>query len=496
MLHMNSKMRVPVISLGMAIAASGCNKDEPRDYNFIVILADDISAVDFGCYGGTEYNTPNIDRLAERGVKFNVAWSTPLSMPSRIQLMTGRYATSTGWYGNDFKPLGNDKFDVKGDPGYELTDELFFSKLFQENGYKTAISGKWHVEDTPDWNRFNNEYGFDEYCLWGLPDSLPPGYEDYGKVEDASGPFWDIGGRGPFWQPAIITNGQLGPTGENVYGPDVFTSFVTRFIRENKQSKFLVYYPMTLAHSWWYAPVSEKTRWGTFGPVPELDSLGNKTGKKTPVGHKFAVEYMDHLVGKIINELDSLDLTENTVIVFTTDNGSPGKGKGHLQSENGIRVPLIVSCPGYIPQGKSTSSFTQLADVFPSIVDIADLTVPDSVKLDGISFLPAVEKDSLVRHWLYSYLNYKHAFRYKDYYLDADDSLWYCDLQTDGDIIYSHVPDTSRKAAVVEARKEFKRLNQLYPGADTINNPKYERLKKVQDHFTNMINDITSSNSH
>lgn len=492
---MNQRLSIPLMGLSIACATSGCKQEKEPGYNFIVILADDISAVDFGCYGGTDYHTPNIDRLAETGMKFSVAWSTPLSMPSRIQLMTGRYATSTGWYGNDFKPLGNDKFGVKGDPGYELTDELFFSKLFQENDYKTAISGKWHVEDTPDWERFNNEYGFDEYCLWGLPDSLPPGYEDYGTVEGASGPFWDIGGRGPFWQPAINMNGELGPTGEDVYGPDVFTAFVNNFVQKNKQNKFLVYYPMALAHNWWYKPVSEKTRWGTFGPVPELDSLGNKTGKKTPVGHKHAVEYMDHLVGKIVANLDSLGLRNNTIIVFTTDNGSPRKGKGHLQSENGIRVPMIVNCPGYIPEGKNSTSFAQLADVFPSIAEIAGIAIPDTVLLDGISFHPVLQKDTLeVRDWMYSYLNYKHAFRYKDYYLDADDSLWYCDLQPGGNINYSYVSDTSSKAAVVEARTEFQRLNQLYPEPDTMNNPKYERLKKVQEHFTNMIKEITKDN--
>lgn len=480
---------------GISILVAGCNqKNSPADsekMNFIVIMADDVSAVDFGCYGGMEYTTPNIDKLAEYGTLFNVCWSTPLCMPSRIQLMTGRFATSTGWYGNDFKPMGNDIFNIPGDTGYSLSQELNFSKLFLENGYKTAISGKWHVEDTPDWSSFKIDYGYDEYCLWGLPDTLPPGFENYGKVKGASGPYWDVGGRGPFWQPAIIENGKLGPSGEDDYGPDHFTSFVTDFITENKDNPFLVYYPMTLAHNWWYNPISEKTRWSTFGPVPELDSLGNKTGGKSPVGHKYAVEYIDHLVGRIVHYLDSLDLRQNTVIIFTADNGSPGKGKGSLKHENGIRVPLIINCPGKIEAGIRTNSFAQLADIFPSIAELARLNVPDSVHLDGISFVPVLKDDTThLKKWLYSYVNYKNAYRYHDYFMNSEDELFFCSMDKVGNIDYQFVPDTVSTPEIEKARMQIDRLKDEFPAPDTTNNPKYERFKMVNDEFRKMINEI------
>lgn len=465
---------------------------QPASLNFILIMADDVSAVDLGCYGSTEYQTPNIDSLAKSGALFNVCWSTALSMPSRIQIMTGRYATSTGWYGNDFKPMGNEIFNIPGDSGYTLSQELFFSKLFRDNGYITAISGKWHIEDKPDWSKIDHSYGFDEFCLWGLPDSLPSGYERYGRVEGASGPYWDVGGRGPFWQPAINVNGKLGPTGEDDFGPDYFTSFINTFIDKQKHEKFLVYYPMTLAHSWWYKPISEETRWGTFGPVPELDPSGKKTGRKTPVGHKYAVEYADHLIGRIIKKLEDTGLRENTIIIFTSDNGSPGKGKGYLKSEDGIRVPLIINCPGIIPSGKRINSFAQLADILPSMADLAEIDIPDSVSLDGISFVPALKSDTgTVRDWLYSYVNYDHAFRYKDYYLDGEGSLWYCEENEQGKISYSHIADSLNNSEITHVRKELARLQKKYPKPDTIDNPMYERFKLVNEYFYQMINNIT-----
>lgn len=493
---MKNKSNLNFTLAGIAVLMTGCNQKNENvsseKPNFVVIMADDVSAVDFSCYGSTEYNTPNIDKMAESGVLFNVCWSTALSMPSRVQLMTGRFPTSTGWYGNDFKPMGNDIFNIPGDPGYHLSNELMFSKLLRDNGYKTAIAGKWHVEDTPDWSTFREDYGFDEYCLWGLPDSMPPGYEDYERVKGASGPYWDIGGRGPFWQPAIIENGNLGPTGEEDYGPDYFTSFIKKFISENKKGPFLAYYPMTLAHSWWYSPVSEKTRWSTFGPVPELDSLGNKTGKKTPVGHQYAVEYLDHLVGMIMNHLDSLELSKNTVIIFTTDNGSPGKGKGFLKHENGIRVPLIVHCPDKFKKGIMTNSFAQLADIFPSITEMAGIGVPDSVKLDGVSFVPSLKNDTVrVRNKLYSYVNYKTAYRYDDYFLNSEDELFYCQMNSSGKIDYQLIHDSVSNPELDKVREELAILEAMYPAPDTTNNPKYERFKKVNEEFVNMINKIT-----
>ncbi len=481
--------------LGSALSLSSCAKQQEENndkLNFVIIMADDVSAIDFSCYGNKDIQTPNIDRLARNGLQFHTCWSTPLSMPSRVQIMTGRYASSTGWYGNSFKPAGDPPYGIEGQPGYDLgKNELFFSELFKEKGYKTAISGKWHVEDYPEWETFKKDYGYDEYCLWGLPDTLPPEHKDYAKVKGASGPFWGVGDRGPFWQPAIIKNGKLGPTGKDDYGPDYFTAFVNRFIKENHKDPFMVYYPMNLAHNWWYSPVSEKTRWGTFGPVPELDSAGNKTGRRTPVGQKFAIEYLDHLVGKIVHTIDSLGILDNTVILFTTDNGSPGKGKAHIVPENGFRAPMIIHCPSLITEGKKSMDYVQLADVFPTIAELAGIELPDSIHFDGISFKPVIDGKNGKRDYLYSYLNWKHAFKYNDFYLDGNDSLWRCVHTSEWKLSYINVTDSLDNPEVSAAMDTIHFLQKQYPAPDTTNNPMYERYKRKQNIFHNSINSIT-----
>ncbi len=459
--------------------------------NFIVIMADDISASDLSCYGSEEIHTPNLDKLAQEGIQFHTCWSTPLCMPSRIQIMTGRYASSTRWYGNSFKPAGDPPYGIAGEPGYSLKDELFFSELFKNNGYATAISGKWHVEDYPDWKNFKSDYGYDEYCLWGLPDSLPPEYKDYERVRDASGPYWDPGSRGPFWQPAIVENGRLGPTAEDDYGPDHFTAFINRFIKKHKDEPFMVYYPANIAHNWWYSPVSEETRWGTFGPAPELDSTGTKTGKRTPVGRKYVIEYLDHLIGDIVHTLDSLGIREETVLIFTADNGSPKKGKGHLKAESGFRVPLIVNCPKLIKEPAKSMDYTQLADIFPTITELAGLQIPDSVKLDGISFTPVLEGKKGKRDYLYTWLNWMNGFKYKGYYLDGNDSLWRSEQVSEWEMAYTNVTDSTNNPEVATIWEKMKELEEQFPAPDTTNNPMYERMKRKHEIFNKTIKEIT-----
>ncbi len=490
-----------LFAFGASLSLMSCNSPINKEQNtgvtrenkpnFVVIMADDISALDLSCYGNEDIHTPNLDRLAETGIQFHTCWSTPLCMPSRIQIMTGRYASGTRWYGNSFKPAGDPPYGIKGEPGYTINDELFFSEFFKSKGYATAISGKWHIEDYPEWDTFKKDYGFDEYCLWGLPDSLPPEYENYVKVKDASGPYWDVGGRGPFWQPAMIKNGKLGPTGEDDYGPDYFTEFINEFIRKHKEEPFFVYYPANIAHNWWYKPVSEETRWGTFGPVPELDSTGTKTGKRTPVGRKFAIEYLDHLIGKIVNNLNDLNIRDNTVIIFTADNGGPKMGKGRLESENGFRVPMIVNCPGLITEPVKSMDYVQLADVFPTVADMAGFELPDSVHFDGMSFKPVIEGKDSPRDYLYTYVNWLNGFKYKDYYLDGNDSLWHCVQLSEWKMKYVNVTDSAGSPELKEIMKKMTQLEKKYPAPDTTHNPMYERYKAKHDFFNKTISKIT-----
>jgi hypothetical protein len=253
----------------------------------------------------------------------------------------------------------------------------------------------------------------------------------------------------------------------------------------------MVYYPANIAHSWWYNPVSEKTRWGTVGPVPELDANGIKTGKRTPVGREYAIEYLDFLVGKIVNKLEELEIRDKTVIIFTTDNGAGKYGKGRIISENGFRVPMIVNNPKIIPEAIKSKSYVQLADVFPTLSDLANIPVPDSVKIDGISFMKALKGDPSPREYLYNYLDWKRAFKYNDYYLDGNDSLWFCKPTSEFQFSYVNMTDSLNNPEVVSVMKKMEELKDKYPAPDTINNPMYERYKAKHKYFEKMINSIT-----
>ncbi|MHC4076090.1 MAG: sulfatase-like hydrolase/transferase, partial [Planctomycetota bacterium] len=239
--------------------------------NIILIMADDCSAREFGCYGNKEHRTANLDRLAQTGVKFETCWATPLCSPSRAEIMTSRYGFRTGWYHNKLKveePL--------------TKNHLTIGQVMKKAGYATAIAGKWKLFGEI------NEYGFDEHCMW-------KDYEGFeGPVENAEliGTSAGVPGRAArYWYPAVTKNGQPFPTEASDYGPDIFVDFILDFINRTKQSPFFVYYPMCLPHLSWDFEINKHGHL----PVPQVDEKGRPTGKKISGTLKSNVEYVDYL---------------------------------------------------------------------------------------------------------------------------------------------------------------------------------------------------------
>src|SRR6478735_2470352 len=272
--------------------------------NIIVILADDMGKECIGAYGST-YNTPNIDRLAAEGLQFNYGFSQPLCTPSRVELMTGKY---------------NNKNYVQF--GYLDPYETTFAHRAQQAGYVTAIAGKWQLGAN---NKLPAHVGVDNYCLWQLSYTRAQG-ERYAK-------------------PLIEKDGVTLSTTEDDYGPDIFVDYVLNFIEKNKDKKFLAYYPMALVHD-------------PFLPTPVSESWKDGADvrhKKDTSNFRDMVAYSDRNVGKIIQKLKALNLYENTIIIFTGDNGtgraistpmndgSLVKGGKGLTIDRGDRVPLIVN---------------------------------------------------------------------------------------------------------------------------------------------------------
>ncbi|MGB0596099.1 MAG: sulfatase-like hydrolase/transferase [Rubripirellula sp.] len=331
--------------------------------NILLIMADDVGVDALGCYGGESYKTPRLDALAEGGMKFTHCYSMPVCHPTRITLMTGRYPFRTG----------NPKWGTF--PKEEEPHNI--GQVMKRADYATAVAGKWQICTMKNDLNHANRLGFDESCLFG----------------------WHEGAR--YHSPFIYQNGELQKGLDDSYGPDVYVNFLIDFMRRNKETPFFAYYPMALCHD-----VTDDLKDPVpFGPNGHYDSF------------KTMVEAMDVRVGRLIDALDEFGLRENTLVIFTTDNGSPVRsiysaernpnpkrkdtyirvpvvsrqngvdipgGKGSL-TNGGTLVPLIANWPGKVKPGQIANDLVDFSDFLPTVAEFGRADLPDGVTLDGHS---------------------------------------------------------------------------------------------------------------
>lgn len=337
--------------------------------NIILIMADDLGYECLGCYGSASYETPHLDRLAATGMRFDHCYAQPLCTPSRVKIMTGR--------SNARNYIKFGIFDFK---------EKTFAHALKVAGYDTCIVGKWQLTG----RGANGPYqaGFDEYCLWHMEDCFAP-----------------KGSR--YHDPKIIKNGKPLPGLKGKYGPDVFCDHICDYLERHKSKNsnpFLLYYPMALTH-------------GPFVPTPDSKDWNRKVKSNTKY---FAdmVAYMDKIIGRIARKLDELGLRENTLILFTGDNGSPGRmpskmqdgrvikgGKGQT-TDAGTHVALIANWKGATPAGKVCKDLVDFSDFLPTLAEAAGAPLPNGVTIDGRSFLPQLKgKKGNPRQWIFCHYN-------------------------------------------------------------------------------------------
>jgi arylsulfatase A len=329
--------------------------------NIILIMADDSAVDNYGCYGSTFFQTPRLDALARSGVRFTHCYSEPVCTASRVKIMTGRD-------------------NVRNYVAFGTLDksETTFGTMLKNSGYATAIAGKWQLHGRPN-GSLAPECGFDTYCLWNYP-----GTE-----------------RNRFWKPSIMRDGKLLKTSDEDYGPDIFTDYIIDFIGRHKDRPFFVYYPMVLVHS-------------PFLRTP--DSKPDTTDKKNAALSNFRdmTAYADKCVGRIVDSLDEMGLRNNTVVIYTTDNGTgrsltyPYKdeqrvGEKAYATEGGSHAPLIMNAPGLIEPGMVCDDMVDFSDVLPTLANIAGAELPD-VELDGRSFWPQCQgKPGDPREYIFQY---------------------------------------------------------------------------------------------
>ena len=343
---------------------------EGRPPNIVLIMADDLGAETIGCYGGKDYRTPRLDQLAAKGVRFENCFSQPICNPSRVQLMTGRYNQ------RNYEGFG-----------YLNPKEISFGKLLRDAGYATCIAGKWQLGGNAD---TINDFGFDEHCLWNMNR-----YQR--KAVDAGQPkSW----LNRYWASTFYQNGKWVEHGKEIYGPDVCANFIGNFIGRHKKRPFLIYYPMILPHD-------------PFEPTPDSRKRGGKDKKQNFTD---MVEYMDKIVGKVVDDLKRHGVWEDTLFIFTGDNGTSKEiqsatrkhgviqgGKGKM-TDAGTKVPLIVYWKGRSLKGESLSSLVDFSDFLPTLCDAAGVALPKDRVLDGRSFVPVLSGDRAAeRDWVFSH---------------------------------------------------------------------------------------------
>ncbi len=395
-----SRYTLSLLLVALCLLAGSCDRQSPKP-NILLILADDVGREMFSSYGGTSYQTPNIDKLASESMRFEHVYSAVVCHPTRITLMTGRYPFRFG------------------EPAWgsfpEEAEKQTFAHEFKKAGYATAVAGKWQLclmKEEPD---HPHRLGFDEYCLFG----------------------WHEGPR--YHNPLIWQNGEIRQDVADRYGPDVYSDFLIDFMERNQHRPFLAYYPMALIHD-----VSDD-----FEPPPPFGPEGRYENVK-----EMTVE-MDRIVGKLLRALDELGLASHTMVIYTTDNGTNhtsilGHENGEFFEETvysiingeevaggktkitdwGIRVPTFIRWPGHIQAGSVCDELIDFSDFLPTFNDILDLPPPD-YSIDGQSFAGIFTGDNYSpRQWVYSeHQGMKYMVRSKNWKLLPDGKLF--DMRSD-----------------------------------------------------------------
>ena len=329
--------------------------------NIVLIMADDMGYETLGCNGSTEYQTPNLDRLANEGIRFENCYSQPLCTPSRVKIMTGKY-----------------NFRNYEDFGYLNPKEKTFGNLLKDAGYVTCIAGKWQLNGLNRNNPGNqdvtrpNHFGFDEYCLWQLNRTRANG-ERYAN-------------------PLITQNGKDLPRNEDGYGPQIISDFLQDFIDRSSANPFFIYYPMVLPHD-------------PFVPTPNSPEWADKSRRyeHDTVYFDDMIAYVDKIIGQLEAKLKEKGVWENTLFIFTADNGTNRsvysstihrniRGAKGETINDGNHVPMIINWPEKIKSSRDFHGIIDFTDILPTLADVAGIN-PSSYYTDGKSFINVLNGD-------------------------------------------------------------------------------------------------------
>ncbi|MEE2886799.1 MAG: sulfatase-like hydrolase/transferase [Planctomycetota bacterium] len=339
--------------------------------NILFIMVDDLGKDWVGYEGAENIKTPAIDKLAAGGMRLTNVWSMPQCTPTRVTLLTGQYPWRSGWVNHwDVPRWGIGYFDWR--------HYTSFANVMKSAGYKTAIAGKWQINDFRIEPKALEKHGFDDWCVW-------TGYEAGNRAS---------GKR--YWDPYIHTR-TGSKTYQDKFGPDIYCDFLIDFMRRHRRDPMMLYFPMALTH----------------GPLVHTPLRKDAKGKTER--HTAMVEYTDHLVGRLTKAIEDLGLSANTIVIFTTDNGTsrgllgtrdgkrPSGGKAS-KWEGGVCQPFVVYGPGRVPPRTTRDALVDFSDLLPTFAELGGAALPKDAAIDGRSFAKVLlgQADDGPRQWIMS----------------------------------------------------------------------------------------------
>ncbi len=332
-------------------AAASAQAGAAKRPNVVLVMTDDQGYGDLACHGNPEIRTPTLDRLYEQSVRLTNFHVDPTCSPTRSALLTGRYSCRTGvWHTIMGRSLLR-------------RDEVTMANLFAAAGYRTAVFGKWHLGDNYPYRAVDR----------GWHESLVHGGGGIGQTPD----YWG----NTYFSPVLLHNGNLVQT--QGYCTNVFFDAAIRFIEANRTRPFLVYLPTNVAHAPYQ--VAEK-----YAKPYEQAGLPRQLALFYGM-----IENFDENMARLLHTLDRLDLANDTILIYMTDNGTSGRGfnanmrgrKGSVY-EGGHRVPCFIRWPGTLTGGRSIDRLTAHIDLLPTLLDLCGIDKPAQVKFDGTSLRP------------------------------------------------------------------------------------------------------------
>lgn len=388
---------ISILLLTYGCASKPTTASEERPPNIIIMLADDQGWGDLSHSGNTDISTPNIDALATNGVSFDRFYVNPVCSPTRAEFLTGRYHTRGGVYSTS---AGGERLDL---------DETTIAEVFKAAGYHTAAFGKWHNGMQGPYHP--NARGFDEF---------------YGFCS---------GHWGNYFSPMLERNGVI-TKGEGFLVDDL-TNEAMAFMEQHQEEPFFVYLPYNTPHSPMQVPASF---WEKFAGRP-LANHSLDTSKEDSLHMRAALamcENIDWNVGRLMEKLETLELTEETIVIYFSDNGPNGwrwnggmKGRKGSTDEGGVRSPFFLQWKGQITSNTEIPQIAAGIDLLPTLADLANIEAKTNKPLDGISLAPLLlgEKEAWSDRMIFSHWRGNVSVRNQGFRLDKDNQLF--DMKAD-----------------------------------------------------------------